>query len=224
MRVVLQMEGAAGDAVATALLQDGHAVHRFAPPMGPLALLAGWQSRRAAHDFDGDLLLGGGPEATRAARQLGLRHVQIGPQVWFLLARGIPVPFCADARRDPVLGVLGTVSGLGWPHVTLTGDAWQASLVDVTVLAGDRDVSAGAILADWMAAGRAIIGPKAVLSAEGLDAREALGFDGADPAGCVRAVDALMMDAGRRMSLSTAARQGFERRHAAVRAALRASL
>jgi hypothetical protein len=75
-----------------------------------------------------------------------------------------------------------------------------------------------------MAAGRAIAAPLAILAAAGLDEDEVLAFDGADPADRAGAIVALMGDPVRRHQQSTAARRGFERRHAQARAALRSAL
>ena len=225
MRVVLVMEGVVGDAVAIALLQEGHAVHRLTPPAGRLALLAGWRGRREAMEFGGEILVGNDAAAERAAAQLGLRHAVVGADVWFLLERGIPVPFCVELGRAPVLGVLGDAGQIGAPHLALTGASWQATLIDVAVLAAEpADEPAARVLADWMAAGRAIAAPSAILAATGLEGDEVLAFDGADPADRARAIVALMGDPTRRQRLCIAARRGFERRHAAARAAFRAAL
>lgn len=199
MRVLLCTQGRAGEALQTALLQDGHHVHRLAQPAGPLAALAAWQARRAATAFRPDLVLDlPGTDAAALAARLGVRFAAFEDDPSFLLDRFPPAPFEPATGPVPTLGLAAIElspehAALPVARVSIDPAAGEIGLgrCDI-VLLGE---AAGHLLADCMAAGCAV----------------------ATPASLAR----LATDPDERHRAARHARQEFEARHHAARAALR---
>lgn len=197
MRLVLAM--ADGEAVRTALLQDGHQVLVHAPA----SRFMPWRAGGAAA-FRANAVVVEDAAGEELARRLGVPAVRLEVEAGFLLDPFPPWPF-GPARRNPPELALAPPDPPG-----------PALLPDILLLRG----AALAQVPRWMAAGRAMVAPRD--AAGGLVHEEtALLYAPPDPA---PQLARLVADAALCARLGAAARRAFERRHAAARAALGAAL